>query len=98
MATYLIVNLVFLTIVLILLRVRFRRPTKALLITLALLLTMTALFDSIIVGLDIVGYNTDKILGIYIGHAPIEDFFYAVLAVIIVPVLWSKIPTKKGSQ
>ena len=58
------------------------------------LLVLTAIFDSIIVGLDIVGYSADKILGLYIGSAPVEDFFYAVLAAIIMPVLWNKLGDK----
>lgn len=88
MATYLLVNLVFLLAVLAAYRIRPRKPSKAWLLTLAGLLVMTAVFDSLIVGFGIVGYDTDKILGVYIGNAPIEDFFYAVLAVILVPTVW----------
>jgi lycopene cyclase domain-containing protein len=91
MATYVIVNIVFIAIILLLLRARPRRPSRASLTTLAILLALTAVFDSIIVGLSIVGYDASKIIGLYIGNAPIEDFFYAVLAVIVVPTLWQKI-------
>jgi lycopene cyclase domain-containing protein len=91
MATYVIVNIIFIAIVLLLLRERPGRPSRASLITLAILLALTAVFDSIIVGLSIVGYDASKIIGLYIGNAPIEDFFYAVLAVIVVPTLWQKI-------
>jgi lycopene cyclase domain-containing protein len=45
-------------------------------------------FDSLIIAAGIVGYDTAKILGIYIGTAPIEDFMYALLAAVIVPALW----------
>lgn len=62
------------------------RPTVAVLIVLLLL---TALFDSVIVGEHIVAYNHLKIIGQYIGKAPLEDFAYPVAAVFVVPYLWS---------
>ncbi len=87
--TYLIVNLVFLTCVIVLFLQYIKKPNKVWWITLVTLLILTAIFDSIIVWADIVGYNITKILGVYVGFAPIEDFFYAILAVIIVPALWN---------
>lgn len=94
MATYLLVNVIFTLILVVLFRVRRRHMTKAFFITLVALLTLTAIFDSIIVGLNIVGYDEDLILGIYVGKAPIEDFFYAIIAVMIVPRLWELMETK----
>ena len=75
-----------------------KKPTKSWLITLVVLLVLTAVFDSIIVWAGIVGYDPQKILGLYVGFAPIEDFFYAILAVIIVPALWNLFDTKKESE
>lgn len=89
MATYLILNLVFLGVVVIMLALL--RPSiriKRVLITMAIVLIFTALFDPIIVGLGIVDYDYTKTLGIAIGSAPVEDFFYAVMAAIIVPIAW----------
>lgn len=91
MMTYLLVNTVFIGLVIIALRIAIKRPSRGGLVTLLALLLLTAVFDSLIVGLDIVGYDSDKILGVYIGRAPIEDFFYAILAVILVPALWNKL-------
>lgn len=88
MATYLLVNCIFLLVVIILFPVRIKKPSKAILFTLLGLLVLTAIFDSLIVNFEIVGYNTSHILGVYVGAAPIEDFFYALLAVMIVPTLW----------
>lgn len=82
-------NLVFLVCVVVLFMQYIKKPTKAWWITLGALLVLTAIFDSIIIWATIVGYDASKILGIYIGYAPIEDFFYAILAVIIVPALWT---------
>jgi lycopene cyclase domain-containing protein len=55
---------------------------------------MTAVFDSIIVGLSIVSYDPSKILGIFVGFAPIEDFFYALFACLVVPLLWNGLKAK----
>ncbi len=56
--------------------------------TLALVLGLTAIFDSLIIAAGIVAYDTSRILGAYIGRAPIEDFAYAVVSVIVVVLLW----------
>ena len=98
MATYLLVNILFLAVVLavfrIVFRVHWRRPSKAWLLTLTSLILLTAVFDSFIVGFGMVAYNPAMTLGINIGAAPIEDFFYALLAAILIPLLW-KILEKK---
>lgn len=93
MATYLLINCVFLAVTLLLLRVR--RVNKAQVISLLALLVLTAIFDSIIIWLGIVGYNSDKILGIFIGNAPIEDFFYALFAVLVAPAIWEGLKGQK---
>jgi len=90
MATYLLVNLAFLIMIVGLFRVRIRKPTKVWVATLIVLLLLTAVFDTLIVGFGMVAYDPLKILGIKLGNAPIEDFFYAVLAAIIVPTLWQR--------
>lgn len=88
MATYLGLNILFIVVILLLLKIQPRRPSKALLVTLCLLVVLTLIFDNVIVGLSIVGYDPSKILGVKLGVAPIEDFMYAVLAVVLVPALW----------
>jgi lycopene cyclase domain-containing protein len=88
MATYLTLNIIVMAVSIALLYKWLRRPTKACIATLAGLLILTAVFDNVIIGLDIVRYDTAKILGIYIGLAPIEDFMYPLLAVIMIPVVW----------
>lgn len=81
-----------------LLRMKPSRPSKRTLVTVSILLIMTAVFDSIIIALGIVEYNPDKILGIYIGFAPVEDFFYALFAVMIVPLIWNGLALKKKGK
>lgn len=88
--TYLVLNIAFIIAILVLFAPAFKRPSKAWWISLVALLILTAVFDSLIVFAGIVGYDSEKILGLYIFSAPIEDFFYALLAAILVPILWHR--------
>lgn len=94
MATYLILNLVFMAAVYAATYAGFRKPSPAILVTLLALLVLTAVFDNVIVGLSIVGYDPAKILGVYVGVAPVEDFMYAILAVMLVPAVWRRLGAK----
>ena len=89
MATYLILNLAFLVIAGILLRRHLKKPSRSWVLMLLILLLLTAIFDSMIIAAGVVGYDQGKLLGAYIGRAPIEDFFYALLAAVVVPALWN---------
>ena len=91
MATYIILNTIFIVTVALLLRVPLHRPSKSWFASLAVLLLMTAVFDSLIVGFAIVVYDPARLLGIYISKAPIEDFFYALLAMLIVPLIYNRL-------
>lgn len=95
--TYLVMNLIFLVCIAVLFMQYLVKPTKAWWQTLIVLLILTAIFDSILIGAGVVGYDPQKIIGLHVGLAPVEDFFYAVLAVIIVPALWNLFDTKRGS-
>lgn len=64
-----------------------RRP---LLLVLGILLLMTAVFDSLIIALGLVTYDSSRILGLYIIKAPIEDFSYTLVAGLLVPLLWER--------
>ena len=100
--TYWAINAVFLIIVVIVVvaavavsRARSRRGIRGstlrpavLAITMAVLLAMTAVFDNIMIGVGLVGYDPSRISGVFIGIAPVEDFAYAVAAVLLLPALW----------
>jgi len=58
------------------------------LFTALIVIGFTAIFDPIIVNQDLVRYNPEKILGITIGKAPIEDLFYALIAGVLIPTVW----------
>ncbi|USN96235.1 MAG: lycopene cyclase domain-containing protein [Candidatus Nomurabacteria bacterium] len=94
MATYVVLNLVVMALVLTIARVRLSKLSRAVVATMVVLLVLTAVFDNAIVGLSIVDYDPHKILGLRIGVAPIEDFMYALLAAIIVPTIWHKLGEK----
>ncbi|MCA9335038.1 lycopene cyclase domain-containing protein [Candidatus Saccharibacteria bacterium] len=91
MATYLILNCLVLGAVWLALWQKPRWPSKLWLISFAAILVLTLLFDNFLIWLGIYSYESSKILGVYIGKAPIEDFMYAVMAVIIVPFIWNKL-------
>ncbi|MEO5535072.1 MAG: lycopene cyclase domain-containing protein [Pseudolysinimonas sp.] len=59
------------------------------------LLILTAVFDNVLVGTGIVGYARDRISGILIGVAPLEDFCYAIAALVLLPSLWSLLAPRK---
>ena len=94
MATYLILNIVFIAAVILLLRIPIGKPSRKRVVALGMLLLLTIMFDSLLVGVGIVGYDLSKTLSLYVGNAPIEDFFYSVLAIIIIPFLWKKFERK----
>ena len=50
-------------------------------------LILTSIFDNILTALPIVTYIPNHILGLHIGTVPVEDFAYAIAAVILVPAL-----------
>jgi len=87
--TYWLLNAIFLAPVLvigILAARRLRWP--ALGITAAVLLIMTAVFDNIMISVGLVDYAPDLISGAFIGVAPLEDFAYAIAAIVGLPSLW----------
>lgn len=89
MATYLVLNLVFMVAIIAALKLLgILQWNKTMTYLLILLTMLTIIFDSLIIAASIVDYDTAKILGVRIGLAPVEDFMYAALAVIVIPALW----------
>lgn len=58
-------------------------------LVLAIVLLMTAVFDNVMIGVGLVGYSTERISGAFVGLAPLEDFAYAVAAVVLLPSIWA---------
>jgi lycopene cyclase domain-containing protein len=92
--TYWALNAIFLSVVAIvgiLAILRARRSSSLLvpvLVTLVALLIVTAVFDNVMIGVGLVGYDRARISGAFIGIAPLEDFAYAVAAALLLPSLW----------
>ncbi len=95
MATYLLINCLFVIVTFVLFRIKLVKPSRRWWIVLIALLVLTAVFDSMLVYFEFIDYAPDKILGLSIGYAPIEDFFYAAYAAILVPFIWNKIGDKR---
>jgi len=91
--TYWMLNAVFLVVVAavvvaVLLERRSPRWTTVAAV-LVVVLMMTAVFDNIMIGVGLVGYDESRISGAFIGIAPLEDFAYAVAAAVLLPTLWA---------
>jgi lycopene cyclase domain-containing protein len=67
----------------------------AIAITAGVLLVMTAVFDNVMIGIGLVGYDETLISGAFVGIAPLEDFAYAVAAVILLPSLWTLLGSRR---
>ena len=90
--TYLLLNTPFLLAVGVVAfaaaRVRRAPRWKAVGLAAILMLTLTAIFDNVIIGTGIVAYDDSLISGVRIGIAPIEDFAYTVAALVLLPSVW----------
>lgn len=101
--TYWALNAIFLAIVALVaviaaIRIRSTRPWIAIAITLGVLLVMTAVFDNVMIGIGLVGYEPSLISGAFIGIAPLEDFAYAIAAAVLLPSLWMLLPATRREE
>ena len=62
------------------------------------LLVATAVFDNVLVATGIVGYDADRISGVLVGVAPLEDFAYAAAAVVLLPSLWALLTPRRTGK
>lgn len=99
--TYWALNAVFLALVAVATLVAARRLKWAAVgLTAAVVLVMTAVFDNIMISVGLVAYNPALITGAFLGVAPLEDFAYAIAAIVGLPSLWTLLGsrTKAGSD
>jgi lycopene cyclase domain-containing protein len=64
----------------------------------AVLLVMTAVFDNVMIGVGLVGYDETRISGAKIGVAPLEDFAYAVAALVLLPSVWTLLGGRRPAR
>ncbi len=87
--TYWLLNVPFLVVAAVAGILAFRRLRwPAVGVTAAVVLLMTAVFDNIMIGVGLVAYEPSLISGAFIGIAPLEDFAYALAAIVGLPSLW----------
>lgn len=68
--------------------------TRPRLIGFGILCGLTLIFDNLIIATGIVAYDDSLILGVKLGLAPLEDFFYPLAALIVLPYVWRKLRSK----
>jgi lycopene cyclase domain-containing protein len=74
-----------------------RRPSwGAVVLAGAVLLVLTAVFDSIMIAAELFSYAPDLISGLRVGLAPVEDFAYPLAAVLALPALWALLTREGG--
>lgn len=97
--TYLWLNTIFLgAIALLTIPVLKNLRWKAIALATISLLTITAVFDNVIIGLGIVAYNESQISGLKIGLAPIEDFAYSLAAPLLISLTMEYLKVLKWKQ
>ncbi|MDP9028625.1 MAG: lycopene cyclase domain-containing protein [Actinomycetota bacterium] len=101
--TYLLLNLGFFAIVglVVVAAIFTRRAPRWRIVGLSAipLVVLTAIFDNVLVGTGIVAYDPSRISGAYLGFAPVEDFSYAIAAVVLLPCLWTLLaPRARAAQ
>jgi lycopene cyclase domain-containing protein len=69
----------------------------AVVLGLGILLVLTAVFDNVMIGIGLVGYDRSLISGAFIGIAPLEDFAYAIAAAVLLPSIWTLIGGRKDA-
>jgi lycopene cyclase domain-containing protein len=62
-----------------------------------LLVVLTVVFDTLMIAADLYVFDPDRILGVYVWGAPVEDFAYALAASALMPALWTWLGRRRGA-
>lgn len=101
--TYALLSVVFLVLAGILATVAAlaagRRPRLAAVgLTLGALLVLTAVFDTVMIGVGFFTYADPHLLGVRIGLAPLEDFAYPIAAAVLLPAVWTLLRVRRAAR
>ena len=77
-------------------RPAFGRRMRASLVAALALLLLTAVFDNVMIALELFTYPEQHLSGIRIGLAPIEDFSYPLCAAFGVPAVAALLPARRN--
>jgi lycopene cyclase domain-containing protein len=59
---------------------------------------LTMVFDTAMIAADLYVFDPDKILGVYLWGAPLEDFAYAIAAALAMPVVWTVLADREARR
>ncbi|WP_106814299.1 lycopene cyclase domain-containing protein [Microbacterium timonense] len=76
---------------------RFARRMGASAIAAGILVTLTAVFDNVMIAAGLFDYPEALISGVRVGLAPVEDFAYPVCAAFLVPAVGVLLSGRNGS-
>jgi lycopene cyclase domain-containing protein len=62
--------------------------SRPVMITMGCMIVLTIVFDSILIAMGFYSYNPAKLMGVYVGYAPVEDLFYIGIAVLVTSSIW----------
>ena len=98
--TYALIVLPFVVLTLIVtlasaVRPRFRQRMAASAVSALVLVVLTAIFDNLMIALDLFTYPAELISGLRIGLAPLEDFSYPICAAFLVPAVFTLLSRKE---
>jgi lycopene cyclase domain-containing protein len=75
-----------------------RRWWTATAAVLGVLLVLTAVFDSLMIAVDLFRFDEDRLLGPHIGKAPVEDFAWPLASTLALPALWVLLGRRSGRR
>jgi lycopene cyclase domain-containing protein len=91
--TYTLLNAVFLAVVALVavaaLLARRAPRWRVVGLTALAVVVISVVFDNLMIGVGLVAYDEERISGIRLGIAPIEDFAYSIAAAVLLPSLWT---------
>ena len=62
------------------------------------LTVLTIVFDSIMIAADLFRYDEDKLVGVTLWLAPVEDLAWPLAAALLLPAVWAWLGSKDHAQ
>lgn len=74
-----------------------RLPLVAMTLTLLIMLTLTLIFDNIMIAVDLYRYPEENFSNITLGLVPLEDFSYPIFTALVLPI-WFEVLNKRSAR